>query len=380
MDCSPNGRTVYVSDTGNGRIARWDLTGPVRPVWLAPFGGRCANHPQPCADPPADAGKFNHLRRVAVDPAGLVYGADFWGAGIEVFDPTRALVRSIEGVRAAGPGLRRGVRRGRRADDGHVYVMDRLNHRIQRFTAARRLRQQGRGPRHPAGHVLVARGARGRAERAGLGRRHPRRPDRAVPGRPRHPTAVKSLRRRPAAGAGQFNYPRTPTSAANGVVWVADTRNDRLQMRSTPRPRRPSRAVGDQGTGAGQFKNPMGVAVTADAVFVADTGNNRVQKLSLAGAQQATYATGLAGPQGLDVAPDGTVWVADTKNNRLVHLSADLANLGDGFGSAAPGTPSSSSRTTSPSATARCTSPTPTTTGSRSSATPRDPRRRGHGR
>ena len=33
------------------------------------------------------------------------------------------------------------------------------------------------------------------------------------------------------------------------------------------------------------------------------------------------------------MAPDGTVWVADTQNNRLVHLSANLTDLGDGFGS-----------------------------------------------
>ena len=37
------------------------------------------------------------------------------------------------------------------------------------------------------------------------------------------------------------------------------------------------------------------------------------------------------------MAPDGTVWVADTQNSRLVHLSADLADLGDGFGSRGDG-------------------------------------------
>ena len=76
----------------------------------------------------------------------------------------------------------------------------------------------------------------------------------------------------------------------------------------------------------------MGVAVTADAVYVADTGNNRIQKLALNGTSLATFATGLTGPEGIEVAPDGTVWVADTQNNRLVHLTADLINLGDGFG------------------------------------------------
>ena len=138
------------------------------------------------------------------------------------------------------------------------------------------------------------------------------------------------------SGAGQMNYPSNADVAANGVVWVADTRNDRL-MRFNPTTETFLAPIGTSGTAAGQLKTPMGVAVTADAVFVADTGNNRVQKLSLTGAPLASYATGLSGPQGLDVAPDGTVWVADTKNNRLVHLSANLANLGDGLGSRGTG-------------------------------------------
>ena len=95
VEWSRDGRTVYVSDTGNGRIARWDVSG-AQPRWLAPIGRRCDEHPQPCADPPVDAGQFNHLRRVTVDKAGLVYGADFWGAGIEVFRPDGSVVRSIE--------------------------------------------------------------------------------------------------------------------------------------------------------------------------------------------------------------------------------------------------------------------------------------------
>ena len=87
---SADDNTAYISDTGTGRIVRYDISGST-PVWLGPWGGRCTNHPQPCADPPADTGKFNHLRRVAIDPAsGNIYAADFWGAGIEVFTPSGA--------------------------------------------------------------------------------------------------------------------------------------------------------------------------------------------------------------------------------------------------------------------------------------------------
>lgn len=328
---SADGNTIYVSDTGNGRITRWDLSGP-SPQWLAPFGGRCDNHPQPCADPPLDAGKFNHLRRVTIDGAGNVYGADFWGAGIEVFDPNGAVVRSIEGNEPPAPGFAEayGVDV---APSGQVYVMDRLNHRIQRFSAAgaylNKVGARGTQPATfswpegltvgPDGSVWALDTRGGRIERFSA--------DLAATGVPSYGDT--------GAAVGQFNYESGGDVDAAGVVWVADTRNHRLQ-KYDPTTGAFS-VIGMQGSGPGQFSGPMGVAVTPTAVYVADTGNNRVQKLSLDGTHQATFSTGLAGPEGIDVAPDGTLWVADTQNNRLVHLSTSLVDLGDGFGSAGTG-------------------------------------------
>ena len=130
---SDDGDTVYVSDTGNGRIARWDISGTT-PQWLEPFGGRCPGHPKVCDDPPGDAGLYNHLRRVAIDADGNLYGADFWGGGFWVFAPDGTVLRAIEGAEAPVPGFAEayGVDV---APDGQVYVMDRLNHRIERFRA-----------------------------------------------------------------------------------------------------------------------------------------------------------------------------------------------------------------------------------------------------
>ncbi len=328
---SADGATVYVSDTGNGRIARWDLSGPT-PQWLTPFGGRCDNHPQPCEDPPVDQGKFNHLRRVTIDSSGNVYGADFWGAGIEVFDPSGAVVRSIEGDEPPAPGFAEayGVDV---APNGQVYVMDRLNHRIQRFSAAgtylNKVGARGTQPATfswpegltvgPDGSVWALDTRGGRLERFSA--------DLAATGVPSYGSTGVAV--------GQFNYQSGADVDAAGVVWVADTRNHRLQ-KYDPTTGTFS-VIGTQGSGPGQFSGPMGVAVTPTAVYVADTGNNRVQKLALDGTHQATFSTGLAGPEGIDVAPDGTLWVADTQNNRLVHLSTSLVDLGDGFGSAGTG-------------------------------------------
>ncbi len=331
---SPNGKTVYVADTGNGRIARWDLTNPTHPVWLPPIGEHCSVHPQPCPDPPAGSGQFNHLRRVTVDSKGNVYGADFWGAGIEVFRPDGTSLHSIAGKEPPVPGVSEAFAVDV-APDGHVYVLDRLNHRIERFTAGGRyVNKVGARGTEPATFswpegLTVAPNGRVWAVDTRGGRIENFPADLATT-----PT-VKSYGRT-GTGPNEMTYPSNADVASDGVVWIADTRNDRL-MRFDPATEKFLAPIGSTGSGVGQFKNPMGVAVTAKAVYVADTDNDRVQRLSLSGRPRASYSAGLSGPQGVEVAPDGTVWVADTKNSRLVHLSARLRRITGGFGSKGDG-------------------------------------------
>ncbi len=305
------------------------------PVWLAPFGGRCANHPQPCEDPPTDAGKFNHLRRVAIDPAGNIYGADFWGAGIEVFDPDRRL----RSARSRAPSRRlpaspRPTAWTCAAAAASVYVMDRLNHRIQSFQPDGTYINKVGCPGHQAGTFSWPEGLTVGAGRHASGPSTP-----AATGssssRPTCPPtgrgAAGRRHRQPEPGRSSTT-PRAPTSTP--TAWCGSpTPATTGSRRYNPRDTRPSPPSAPRAPVAGQFHDPMGVAVTANAVYVADTGNDRVQKLSLTGVHQATFTTGLNEPEGIEVAPDGTVWVADTGNNRLVHLSANLADLGDGFGS-----------------------------------------------
>ena len=62
-------------------------------------------------------------------------------------------------------------------------------------------------------------------------------------------------------------------------------------------------------------------------LYVCDTGNNRVLKMTATGDVLACYteANGVAfsSPQGVFAAKDGTVYISDTNNNRIVRLSAD---------------------------------------------------------
>jgi DNA-binding beta-propeller fold protein YncE len=72
------------------------------------------------------------------------------------------------------------------------------------------------------------------------------------------------------------------------------------------------------------FDNPRGIAVGPDGfLYVADTSNHRIQKLTLDGVHIATWSQNFAEPWDVDVAPDGSIYVADTWNHRIQRLDAD---------------------------------------------------------
>jgi aldose sugar dehydrogenase len=87
---------------------------------------------------------------------------------------------------------------------------------------------------------------------------------------------------------------------------------------------------GGYGTDSGRLKTPQGIAIDSNnSIFVADTGNHRIQKFSSDGkfiARWGTYGEGdlnLRQPRGIAVDPAGNVFVADTGNNRIVKFSSN---------------------------------------------------------
>jgi DNA-binding beta-propeller fold protein YncE len=87
---------------------------------------------------------------------------------------------------------------------------------------------------------------------------------------------------------------------------------------------------GAQGSGNGQFQNPRNVAVGPDgSVYVADSGNHRIQKFDAAGNHLLTWGSQGAGPGqfqepwGLAVDGQGRVYVADTWNHRVQVFDAE---------------------------------------------------------
>ncbi len=136
---------------------------------------------------------------------------------------------------------------------------------------------------------------------------------------------------------GQFTGAHDLAIGPNGDIYVADARNHRIQ-RFTADGQFVSTwgsfATVDNGGTApgGTFNEPWGIAVAPDgSVYVADTWNYRIQKFTADGKFVTMWGTaGTAdspdsfwGPRGIVVNAKGQVLVTDTGNNRVVVYDAN---------------------------------------------------------
>lgn len=136
--------------------------------------------------------------------------------------------------------------------------------------------------------------------------------------------------------AAQLWYPTATAMDADGNVYVADSYNNRVR-KVTPAGVVTTLAPKD-------LVHPGGLAVDAQGrVYVADTGNHRIVKLELNGTTwQLTVVagTGAAGyvdktgaqsqfsePRGLAIGQDGAVYVADSNNHCIRKLVTDERGL-----------------------------------------------------
>lgn len=295
LGAGPSG-TVLVADSGNHLIRL--LQGTQLGLWAGLPGHSAA------VEGERNAVRFEDPFAVAVDMAGHAYLADAADHAIRRVDP-----QGRSRVWAGQPGsygfADGATARFRKpaglavAADGTVYVADSGNHAVRRIA--------------PDGQVSTLAGNGERGSRDGQG------------------------------SAAQFNEPMGLALAPDGSLYVVDFGSHTLRRVSASG--LVSTVAGSAGQGGfvdgaatatARLRSPVDVAVGGDGkVYVLDRSNHAVRVLdgagqlsTLAGSGSAGYAEGSGRsarfqfPSGLALAADGGLWVADTDNQRLRHVSA----------------------------------------------------------
>jgi tripartite motif-containing protein 71 len=84
--------------------------------------------------------------------------------------------------------------------------------------------------------------------------------------------------------------------------------------------------AGVAGSAAGQLKAPKGIAATSSGnLWVADTGNNRMEKFTPTGELLSNFPGELKEPSAVAMGLEGSIWVADSGNNRIKGWNSSLA-------------------------------------------------------
>jgi len=236
---------VYVADTGNHTIRKVTATGVA--TTLAGTAGMSGS-----TDGLGAAARFNYPFDVAVDNAGNVYVADEFNAAIRKVT-TAGGVTTLTGTVGSPTGVS--------IDSaGNIYVADNSYHIIRKVTTA--------------GVVTTLAGTAGmRGSADGPG------------------------------AAARFNGPQGVAVGSAGDVYVADTGNHTIRKITAAGVVTTLAGVagmigGADGTGAARFNGPSSVVVNSTGnVYVADTGNHTIRKVTAAGA--TTTIAGMADAAGI---------------------------------------------------------------------------------
>ncbi|MBN2048247.1 MAG: glycosyltransferase family 39 protein [Anaerolineaceae bacterium] len=239
----------------------------------------------------SDPGQLLSPRGMAIAPDGSIYVADSRNHRIQRFAPTGELIASwgtfADAVSGSAPGGTFNEPWDVAVDQyGNVFVADTWNHRVQKFTAD--------------GNFITMWGVFGTAES-----------DYALWG------------------------PRSIVVDDQGYVYVTDTGNKRIVVYTNDGEAHAS--FGSVGFEEGQFDEPVGLALSPEGVlYVADTWNMRVQGFAVS-ADRAVFtpihnwdfygwfSQSLENKPYLAVAPNGNVFVTDPEGYRVVEFDASGA-------------------------------------------------------
>lgn len=294
---------VYVIDTGNKRIQKFDVNG----VFITQWGSNGSNN-----------GQFRNPSGIAVDGSGNVFVADTNNNRIQKFDANGNYITQwgSSGTNNSQFNLPNGIVVDR---SGDIYVVDTNNNRIQKFDAngvfLSKWGTSGVGNAQfnlpkgitidSFGNIYVADTNNNRIQKFDSNSNYLKQ------------WGVSGF------GNGQFNSPSGIDIDRTGNIYVADINNKRIQKFDVNG--NYLSKWGSLGSGNGQFNSPNGVAIDAIGnVYVVDTGNNRIQKFDNNGSYLAKWAASnlFSRPYGVAVGGSGNIYVADGNNNRIQKFDA----------------------------------------------------------
>lgn len=127
---------------------------------------------------------------------------------------------------------------------------------------------------------------------------------------------------------GELNSPSDVAVACNGIIAVADTLNDRVQLFTSKGGF--LRQFGSPGEDVGKLNSPTGLCFSQSGqIVVADQQNNRIQVFSMEGVLSKVVsckgrsAGDLKNPTGVAVDEEGQLLVTDQQNHRIVVFNSD---------------------------------------------------------
>ena len=297
---------VYIADSENHRVRRVSIQGTITTIAGTGEGGFAGD-----GGPAAEAQVSRPSGIALDDEKGCLYIADTGNNRVRRVDLLEGIITTVadEGVDAPAADAQLAAPRGVALDtDGNLYVADTSNHQIRRLDAD--------------GRMTPVAGASGIGDGG------------------------------PAATARLFG-PRGVTVAADGSIYISDTRHNRVRQVNTEGIITTLAGTGQRGNGGdggpateAQLDRPYGLAIGPNGdVYIADTFNNRIRRVNTRTGVITTFAGtgerapfenedeigdgGLAtsarfrGPVGLDFDADGNLYVTDFFNHRVRRVDTE---------------------------------------------------------